>query len=364
VTSTGAKVLMLDVGTNSVPNGGPANAFTNVQTYVGAMRGAGIERVILGTLQPRMSGTSTPSIYMSGTQAQNCRDYNNLLLGWAASDPAIHVCDGSAGELDPARSIEYGPIGGGSNTLLGSSTFDGVHWGEAHGLRREDELAAILGQIFAVRPQRTYSTAAEYSWSANRYKNILGAAAGFSGTGGRNPGTGGPTGSFGNGWICNSNSALPAGVTVAGSQVAIEYDGAVRNAIRITVTGTPATDFNFALQKGVAVPIGTDADNKLRMDGSEKLLHEWVIEFDALTGCDGFECDLSIGAPGSVGARGAGGSRFFAALDGRYVWREPSGSPVTAANTSCTPKMRFYFKSGQPVSGSITFIHAFLGHVA
>jgi hypothetical protein len=187
VTSTGAKVLMLDVGTNSVPNGGPATAFTNVQTYVGAMRGAGIERVILGTLQPRMSGTSTPSIYMSGTQAQNCRDYNNLLLGWAASDPAIHVCDGSAGELDPARSIEYGPIGGGSNTLLGSSTFDGVHWGEAHGLRREDELAAILGQIFPVRPQRTYSTAAEYSWSANRYKNILGAAAGFSGTGGRNP---------------------------------------------------------------------------------------------------------------------------------------------------------------------------------
>ncbi len=363
VASSGAKVLLLDVGTNSAPGDG-ASSFANVQSYVNAMRGAGIERVILGTLQPRMSDTSTPTVYMTASQAQNCRTYNELMIAWAASDPAVYVYDGSAGELDPARSAEFGPIGGGSNSILGSSTYDGVHWGEAHGLRREDELVAVLQHIFPVRPERAYSTAAEYSWSANRYKNILAATAGFSGAGGRNPSSGGPTGSFGNGWICSSGAALPAGVTVVGWQVTVQYSGAARNAIRIAVSGTPAADFGFTLQKSASVPIGTDADNKLRMDGSEKLLHEWVIEFEDLTGCDGFECDLSIGGPGAVSARGSGAAQFLGPIDGRYVWREPSAAPVTAANTSCTPKMKFYFKAGQPISGAITFIHAFLGHVA
>jgi hypothetical protein len=364
VTSTGAKVLLLDVGTNSVPNGGAATPFANVQSYVQAMRAAGIERVIVGTLQPRMSGTATPTVYMSTTQAQRCRDFNALLLAWAASDSAIHVYDGSAREVDPAKTAEYGPIGDGSNTLPGSSTVDGVHWGAAHSARREDELVAALGKIFPVRAARPYSTAAEYNWSLNRYRNILGAQAGFSGAGSRNPATGGPTGSFGAGWIGNSGVALPSGITVVGSQVQILYDAQLRDAVKVTFSGTPANDFNFMLQKSVAVPVGTDADNKLRMDGSEKLLHEWTFELDELGGCNGIVADLLIGAPGAVGNNMAGGARFLPVLDGRYVWREPSGSPVTAANTSCTPRLILSFRGGHPASGSITFIHAFLGHVA
>jgi hypothetical protein len=364
VNSTGAKVLLLEAGTNSVPNASAATPFANVQTYVQAMRAAGIERVILGTLQPRMSGTATPTVYMSTTQAQRCRDYNALLLSWAASDPAIHVYDGSAGELDPAKSAEYGPIGDGSNTLPGASTIDGLSWGTAHGARREDELLSVLQQICPARPQRPYSTMAEYSWSLNRYKNALGAQAGFSGAGSRNPVTGGPTGSFGSGWIGNSGVALPAGVTVAGAQTQISYDGQLRDAVRVSFAGTPASDFSFIMQKGAAVPVGNDADNKLRMDGSEKLLHEWIFEIEDLVGCNGIMADLAIGAPGLVGNNGSGGSRFLPTLNGRYVWREPSVGAVTAASTNCTPRMTFAFRGGHAASGSITFIYAFLGHAA
>ncbi len=368
VASTGAKVLMLDVGTNSVPGtgaGAAAPAFANVQAYVAAMRQAGVAKVILGTLQPRMSGTSTPTAYMTAVQGQNCRDYNGLLLGWAASDPAIHVYDGSAGEVDSARTAEYGPIGGGSNSVPGCSTFDGIHWGTAHAARREDELVAALARIFPVRPDRAYSRAAEYSWSSNRYKNILGAAAGFSGAGAWNPYSGGPTGSFGDGWVCNSGSALPAGVSIVGTQVQVQYGGQTRDAIRIEVSGTSASDFAFQVQTQSAIPIGTDADNGLRMDGNEKILHEWIIEFDAFSGCRFIGIDLSIPVPGgAVGADSSGASAFLPPINGRYVWREPSVGPITAAQTSCIPKMILRFKGGQPVSGSFTLIHAFLGHVA
>ena len=152
-------------------------------------------------------------------------------------------------------------------------------------------------------------------------------------------------------------------MTVTGTEVSILYDGAVRNAIRIDLSGAPASDFHIAVQKISPVPVGPDADHELRMDGSEKLLHEWVIEFGRLTGCNGIIADLGIGAPGTVGSNSAGGSAALPPIDGRYVWREPSVGPVTAATASCTPKMTFYFMGGQAVSGSVTFIHAFLGHV-
>ena len=362
VTATGAKALLLEVGTNSVPNFGAVGAFANLQTYVAAMRNAGIQRVILGSLQPRMSGTSTPAVYMTGAQAQNCRNFNALLGAWAAGDPAIHVYDGSDGELDAARTEEYGPIGGGSNAVLGSSTYDGVHWGTAHAARRQDQLVAVLEQIFPVRAERPYSLDAEYSWAGNRYKNVLGNRAGFVGAGGYNPFSGGPTGSFGDGWVGNSGSALPSGVAVVGSQVQAPYGGALRNAIRVTVTGTPAADFSFALQKVSPIPVGTDADNKLRMDGSEKLLHEWIFELENIR--PAVIADLGIGTPGLVGGTSTGGSGQNPLMNGRYVWREPSASPVTSGSTSCTPKIVFFFKGGQPVAGSITFIHAFLGHAA
>jgi hypothetical protein len=362
VAGTGAKVLLLDVGTNSVPGFGAAGAYANLQTYVAAMRAAGIQRVILGSLQPRMSGTSTPTVYMTGDEAQRCRDFNAMLGAWAAGDSGIHLYDGSGGELDAARAAEYGPIGGGSNAVLGSSTHDGVHWGTAHGARRQDTLIAVMEKIFPVRAERPYSLEAEYSWAGNRYKNILGNRAGFVGAGGYNPFSGGPTGSFGDGWVANSGSALPSGVAVVGSQVQVPYGGALRNAIKVTVTGTPAADFSFALQKISPVPVGVDADNKLRMDGSEKLLHEWIFELETIR--PSVIADLGIGTPGLVGSTSAGGSGHNPVMNGRYVWREPSASPVTAASTSCTPKIVFFFKGGQPVAGSITFIHAFLGHAA
>lgn len=362
VAATGAKALLLDVGTNSVPGYGAAGPFANVQAYVAAMRAAGIEQVILGSLQPRMSGTSTPSVYMTAEQAQRCRDFNAMLADWAAGDPAIHLYDGSAGELDSAKVAEYGPIGGGSNVVPGASTHDGVHWGTAHGARRQDALAAVLGGIFPVRPERPYSLLSEYSWAGNRYKNILANRAGFVGAGSYNPFSGGPTGWFGDGWVGNSGSALPSGVVVAGSQVQVPYDGALRNAIRVAVTGTPVADFSFALQKASPVPIGTDADNKLRMDGSEKLLHEWIFELDGIR--PGAIADLGIGTAGLVGSSSPGGSGANPEMSGRYVWREPSVGPATSGSAGCTPKIVFYFKGGVPIAGSITFIHAFLGHVA
>ena len=362
VSATGAKVLLLEVGTNSVPSYGAATPFANVQTYVAAMKAAGIQRVILGALQPRMSGTSTPNVYMSSDQAQRCRAYNDLLAGWAASDASIHVYDGSAGELDQDHVAEFGPLGGGANAVAGASTHDGVHWGTAHAARRQDVLADVLGRIFPLRADRPYSLASEYSWSANRYKNVLGNRAGFVGAGAYNPFSGGPSGSFGDGWVCNSSSALPAGVSVVGSQVQVAYAGALRSAIKVTVTGTPATDFSFALQKLTGVPIGIDADNKLRMDGSEKLLHEWIFELENIRSA--IIADLGIGPPGAVGSTSPGGSAIIPIMNGRYVWREPSVGPVTSGATSCTPKIVFSFKAGLPVSGSITFIHAFLGHVA
>jgi hypothetical protein len=299
---------------------------------------------------------------MTVDQAQCCREFNDALSGWAASDCTIHVYDGSAGEVDQAHSAEYGPLGGGANAAAGASTYDGVHWGTAHGARRQDHLVEVLARIFPMRAERPYSLVSDYSWSTGRYENVLGNRAGFMGEGSYNPFSGGPSGSFGDGWVCNSGSALPAGVSVTGSEVQVAYAGAVRNAIKVSVTGTPAADFSLALQKISAVPVGTDADHKLRMDGSEKLLHEWI--FDLETIGPAIIADLGIGAPGVVGSTSPGGSGVNPAMSGRYVWREPSASPVSATATSCTPKIVFYFSGGVPLSGSITFIHAFLGHSA
>ncbi len=101
------------------------------------------------------------------------------------------------------------------------------------------------------------------------------------------------------------------------------------------------------------------------MDGSEKILHEWIVEFNAFTGCHFIATDISIPVSGAgAGGGSSGASGFLPPIEGRYIWREPSVSPITAAHTSCTPKMILRFKGGQPLSGSITLIHAFLGHVA
>ncbi|HEX8532728.1 MAG TPA: hypothetical protein VF662_01010 [Allosphingosinicella sp.] len=362
VAATGAKVLLLEVGTNSVPSSGAAGSFANVQTYVAAMKAVGVERVIVGALQPRMSGTSTPNLYMTPDEAKGCREFNALLRGWAASDGSVYVYDGSAGETDQDHVVEYGPLGGGANTAAGASTYDGVHWGTAHALRRQDQLVEVLARIFPVRADRPYSLGSDYSWSMNRYGNVLGHRAGFVGAGSYNPFSGGPSGSFGDGWVCNSSSALPAGVTVIGSEVQVTYAGALRNAIKVSVTGTPAADFSLALQKASAVPLGTDADHKLRMDGSEKLLHEWVFELENIR--PAVIADLGIGSPGTVGGTSPAGSGFNPVVSGRYVWREPGVGPVSSAAASCVPKIAFYFRGGVPVSGSITFIHAFLGHSA
>jgi hypothetical protein len=353
VTAVGAKVVLTDIDTNTALGYSHAQQIARRQQLDQALFNAGVERIIHGVLAPKHN--------LSGAQAATFRARNAALYDYVASDPRLFVYDGHESELDPVLGASnYAPIGGNANTVAGASTMDGTHWSAAHGVRRATALRAVLEQIFPLKALPAYSLTDVYSYAGARYVNALGAYAGFGGTSDALPS--GATGLEPQRWDVLGSGFPPEINLVIQNDVDVEYGGAVRKGCRVKWNGTPSTSGSVSFQCKHFPPAGTDADNKLRLHGSEKIKNIFVLEFDDFAGCTG----IKFNGARAIGAGGAGnaGGWVLPALNGRYIWSEQTGRPVVSGSGFVFLFGGFSFTAGVPVSGSVTLVYAEFGHEA
>lgn len=338
----GCDMAILQVGTNDLATvTDDVTIIGNVLKWHNLMRGAGLKRLILMSLDPRAGSSAT----VQGINAS----HNRALAEYARRNADVTFIDTSGITLI-ADASGYLPASG--------VMVDGVHETAATNYKKAGLLGPVLQQLAPPKSMRTLVPEL-YNATSARWASIPPASGGangrFAGTGGTRT-TVNSTGSASTGWeFMGGDAGLTTTVTgdVACTYLNNLYGRSDFLAKRITVSGTPGANTYV----GGRFLSGTTFSNFTA--GVDTVGHAFAVQCNSLVGCWGIGTYLQANT-GAISAWGKAGNYLSTSvlptLDGFYHVERPSPTLLPAGITSLNAWWELYFAAGVPVSGSFDLI--------